>query len=352
MPLEEPSWWYHSPPAAAVRLLRPFSRIYATIIDRRIAHTVGYRSSLPVICIGNFTAGGTGKTPLALLIGAELKRRGHRPAFLTRGYGGRHRGPRWVDGGLDTAADVGDEALLLARIAQTLVARDRPSGARAIEAAPEGFTAIVMDDGLQNPTLVKDLSIALVDAVRGIGNGEVLPAGPLRAPLDLQLGLTDAIVVNGSSAAPGSKTAGWFRQRFQGPVLAASPAPAGDTAWVRDARVVAYAGIVNPQRFFNLLEELGATVVEMVPFKDHHPYSDEDAARLLHLAGRHQALLATTEKDWVRLLVTTGQRHALREASRTIPISLTIDRRDEDRLAVLLDTVLASRAQASAAVQP
>jgi tetraacyldisaccharide 4'-kinase len=335
-----------------VRLLRPVSRLYAALIDRRMTHTLGYRSRLPVICIGNFTAGGTGKTPLALLVGAELKRRGHRPAFLTRGYGGRHRGPRWVDGGLDTAADVGDEALLLARMAQTLVARDRASGARVIEAAPEGFTAIVMDDGLQNPTLVKDLSIAVVDSSRGLGNGEVFPAGPLRAPLDLQLGLTDAIVVNGASATSDSGTTAWLRQRFQGPVLAASPAPAADIGWVLGARIVAYAGIVNPQRFFKLLEELGATVVDRAVFKDHHPYSDEDAARLLDLAGRHEALLATTEKDWVRLLVTTGQRRALREASRTIPISLKIDRRDEDRLAVLLDTVLASRAQGSAVASP
>ena len=211
MSAEEPSWWYNREAALAQRLLDPVARIWAWSAVRRLRTGKPHRVGLPVVCVGNFTAGGTGKTPLALYLARALADRGERPAFLTRGYGGRLRGPHVVDTALDTAADVGDEPLLLARQALTVVARDRAKGA-ALIAGLSGLappTAIVMDDGLQNPGLAKDLSIAVVDARRGLGNGRVIPAGPLRAPLAAQLRIVDAIV----DQSPRHRRAGFQRHR-------------------------------------------------------------------------------------------------------------------------------------------
>jgi len=308
VPVDEPAWWYAREPEWQARLLGPIAAIYGPVAERRFARTKPFGSALPVICIGNFTVGGTGKTPLALFIARELKRRGEHPAFLTRGYGGRHKGPHRVDPALDTAADVGDEALLMVSEAPTLVARDRAAGARAIarDAGLGTATVIVMDDGLQNPSLAKDLTIAVVDARRGFGNGHVLPAGPLRAPLDFQLGLADAILVNhppGGAQTEPSETAEWLRQRFPGPVLDARPQPIGDTSVLSGAKVVAFAGIADPGRFFALLETIGAEPVERIAFPDHHPYAASDIA----YAGAEAVLM--TEKDAVKCRRFAAESH-------------------------------------------
>lgn len=346
MPLEEPSWWYRPGPSTGARLLKPASAVYGWTVAWRFKHAKPYRSALPVICVGGFTTGGTGKTPLALLLADELARLGERPAFLTRGYGGGHTGPRWVDHDYDTAADVGDEALLLARAAATLIARGRAEGARAIEAATDSRSVIVMDDGLQNPTLTKDLTIAVADARRGVGNGEVMPAGPLRGPLAFQFGLVDAIVVNAATrgvAHSEDNATGWLREQFPGPVLEATPCAQGDTAWIKDARLVAYAGIANPVRFFAMLERLGGHVAETVVFPDHYGFTEKDADRLLALSTWHDAQLVTTEKDWVRLSGHGGARGELRQRSRMLQIRLALDERDTGRLTALVQTALQTR---------
>jgi tetraacyldisaccharide 4'-kinase len=345
VPREERAWWYRAEASATARVLRPAGKVYAWAVERRFRHAQPYRSALPVICVGNFTVGGTGKTPLALLLAGELKRLGERPAFLMRGYGGYHAGPRWVDRDLDMAVDVGDEALLLSRVAPTLIARDRAAGARAIEAAPDARSVIIMDDGLQNPTLAKDLTVAVVDARRGIGNGEVLPAGPLRAPLPFQLGLVDTVIVNSApqeAAHAGPSAATWLKQQFPGPVLEAIACAAGDTAWIRDAPLVAYAGIVNPGRFFAMLDRLGGRVAETLVFPDHYPFTEKDADRIMRIGARHEAQLATTEKDWVRLLGHGGRRRELREISCTLPIRLALEEPDAGRLAALVQAALQS----------
>jgi len=301
-----------------------------------------YRSRLPVICIGNFTAGGTGKTPLTIYLCECLRAAGHEPAALTRGYGGRLSGPYWVNATTDVARDVGDEALLLARAAPTLVARDRRLGARAIEIGPHSATVIVMDDGLQNPALVKDLAIAVVDGGRGLGNGLVMPAGPLRAPLEFQLELTDAIIVNENAAAPvgaGSVTE-WLRHRFAGPVLRAGVAPAEATDWLNAARIVAWAGIGAPQRFFSILQALGADVAEAVVFRDHQGLGEDDARRLLDLARLHSAALVTTEKDMARLAGARGLCGELRGATRVLPVRLALAEADAERLMSLVASAL------------
>ncbi len=344
MPLKEPAWWYGPQPPLVMPLLRHLSRLYGSVAERRFRRVTPYRSRLPVICVGNFTAGGTGKTPLVIRIVDELKALGEHPTVLTRGYGGRTSGPKWVSGESDAAADVGDEALLLAAHAPTLISADRKAGARAIEATDHPCTVIVMDDGLQNPKLAKDLTMAVIDARRGIGNGEVIPAGPLRAPLQFQLGIVDAIVINGAPSADwpdGPVSAGRLKQDFPGPVLSAQPRPKGDVSWIGGgARVVAYAGIGNPERFFALLAELGADIAETIAFADHHAFSEADAGRLSDLARALDAQLITTEKDLVRLRGTSGRRRELYSQSRVLAIELGFHDREAVRLTALLSAAL------------
>ena len=343
---EEPSWWYGPGGDARIGLLQPIARIWVTVADRRMAGPPRHRSPLPVICIGNFTAGGTGKTPLSLTIAERLLAKGLAPAFLTRGYGAERSTPGWVDTAADTAREAGDEPLLLARVAPVLISPDRAAGARSIEARRPAVDVIVMDDGLQNPALAKDLRIALVDGRRGVGNGRVMPAGPLRASLDLQLKLVDAIVINeppGSAGAASDKQVGptsWLRQRFSGPVLSARVAPAGDVAWLRAKPLIAFAGIANPQRFYALLASLGAEVTETKSFGDHHPFSEAEARALLMRAEALGADLVTTEKDHVRLS-GAGAIVELAARSRVLPIRLAFDDTDDARLDVLLDPIVA-----------
>jgi tetraacyldisaccharide 4'-kinase len=342
--LDEPSWWYREAPAGlAASLLSPFGAVYGSVARMLYERSTAYRSRLPVICIGNFTAGGTGKTPLALYICDYLKRAGHEPVALTRGYGGSLEGPYWVNAATDQAGNVGDEALLLARVVPTQLARDRRQGARAIETGPHPATVIVMDDGLQNPRLAKDLCIALVDGVRGIGNGMVIPAGPLRAPLDFQLELTDAVVVNEPLPGAGDRIADWLRSNFNGPVLRASTVPAEDAGWLKGLRVIAWAGIGSPQRFFAMLAHLGAEVVEAVAFRDHQSVQEADADRLLAQAERHDATLVTTAKDHARMRGMAGQPGRLAEASRVLPIRLAFEEAAAVRLASLLDSALTTQ---------
>lgn len=339
MRLDEPVWWYRPGKAPAIaRALRPVSILYGWAVARRFRRAEPYRSSLPVICIGNLTAGGTGKTPLAMHIGQILLDMGELPVFLTRGYGGRITGPHRVDRS-DTAREVGDEALLLANVAPTVVSRDRAVGARAIEDAASA-SVIVMDDGLQNPSLHKDLTIALVDARRGIGNGEVLPAGPLRAPLQLQLGLVDAIFLNRRPGHDDDTRLDWLTAEFAGPILTAAPEPKDDVAWIRGARIVAFAGIGHPERFFSLLEELGGEVVATVPLPDHHAFTAKDAERILDLADLLEAIVITTEKDYVRLGDASGPLAKLKARSRTLGIRLVPDRISTAKLNDLLRFVL------------
>jgi tetraacyldisaccharide 4'-kinase len=340
---DEPSWWYGDGEAAGRRLRRsaaagclaPLGALYGWVARTRYARAEPYRARLPVVCVGNLTAGGTGKTPLTLHLCRHLQGAGLHPAVLTRGYGGSHAGPHWVAEG-DGADAVGDEALLLARAAPTLVCRDRAAGAQAIEARA-ACDVIVMDDGLQNPQLAKDLTLAVVDGTRGLGNGRVMPAGPLRAPLGFQLGLVDAIVVNARAPSAGDAVADRLRGRFDGPILRCATVVAGDTAWLNGRRVVAWAGVAAPQRFFAMLRSLGAEVAETIAFADHERLTEADARRLLALAERSGATLVSTAKDMARLTGTAGALAALAGATRVLPITLHFAAPDAERLAALMD---------------
>jgi len=340
--MRDPSFWWQR---AGVRagFLAPLAACYGAVATARMAKT-GRRVGVPVICVGNFTLGGAGKTPTAIALARLLAAEGERVFCLSRGYGGSDAGPAWVEGASSAARRFGDEPLLLARLAPTLIARDRAAGARAIEASGREVGAIVMDDGLQNGSLVKDLSIAVVDGVRGLGNGEVIPAGPLRAPLEFQLGLVDAIVVRADGdASAAADTLERLRRNFPGPVLAARVVPSGGTAWLSGRPVVAFAGIANPNRFFALAESLGARVLERVSFPDHHVFSRGDAECLLALAQAKACDLITTEKDWVRL---AGEESLgeLQRKTRALSIEMAFEERDLSRLVSLIEAAVLNQA--------
>jgi tetraacyldisaccharide 4'-kinase len=342
VPPDEPAWWYRDDTTATAAMLAPVAALYGWLAEARHRRARPYRSPLPVLCVGNFTAGGTGKTPLVLHLCRRLRAAGRRPAVLTRGYGGRLAGPHRVAEG-DGAGDVGDEALLLARAAPTVAARDRTAGVRAIEGMGEA-DVVVMDDGMQNPQPAKDLVIAMVDGGRGLGNGRVIPAGPLRAPLAFQLALAHAVVVNETKPGAGDAVAERLRRRFPGPLLRATTVAGADCAWLEGRRVVAWAGIGAPHRFFAMLEGLGADVAERIALRDHQRLVAADARRLLELARRQRATLVTTEKDMARLAGGAGVLAELAAAARTLPIALRFAPSDAERLDGLVAAALAARA--------
>lgn len=279
------------------RLLSPLGRLYGAIAGWRMGRAAE-RAALPVICIGNFTVGGTGKTPTAIAVAQLLEEDGERPAFLTRGHGGRLRGPVRVLPESHGLADIGDEPFLLARAGPTIVSRDRPAGAN--EAGLTGASVIVMDDGFQNPSLAKDLSLILVDGAVGVMNGLCLPAGPLRAPLERQWQHADALIVMGEGA-PGEALAQQARERDL-PVFTASLVPDPEAVQrLSGGRYLAFAGIGRPAKFFETLERAGLDVVERRPFPDHHVFREQDLAELRSRAARDGLALITTEKDMVRL---------------------------------------------------
>jgi tetraacyldisaccharide 4'-kinase len=269
-------------------LLSPFSWIAAAVTARRLARP-GWRAPVKVICCGNISVGGAGKTTLALDLGARLQRRGAHVAFISRGYGGRalHAVQVALD---DDAATVGDEALLLAAVAPTFVGADRATSAQAAVAA--GATVLVMDDGLQNPGLVQDLKLLVVDGAVGFGNGRVLPAGPLREPVAAGVARCQAAVLIGPDATGAAV-------RFPIPVLRAALVP--DGAGLAGRRVLAFAGIGRPSKFFATLAQTSAVIVGQESFPDHHRYSARQLAGLRRRAAAADATLVTTPKDAVRL---------------------------------------------------
>jgi tetraacyldisaccharide 4'-kinase len=281
-------------------LLQPLSLIWRVATVLKQASARPYKSSVPVICVGNLGVGGAGKTPVALAIGARLSRANIKPHFLTRGYGGRRKGPLQVDPARHSAKDVGDEALLLAAAAPTWVGPDRGATARLAIAAGAG--ALVMDDGFQNMTLAKDLSLIVVDQDYGFGNGRVLPAGPLREPV--AQGLTRAsgvIVLDGSSKETPLSTLPPGLGDTTLPVIPARLEPRPGSETMTGTKVVAFAGIGRPDKFFATLEFMGCDIIERHTFDDHHFFSADEIMRIVERAAALGARPVTTAKDAVRL---------------------------------------------------
>lgn len=325
--MREPAFWWR-PAAVAAASLSPLAAIYGAVAARRMAQP-GRAAGIPVVCVGNFTVGGAGKTPAAIALAELLRAAGRRPFLLSRGYGGRLAGPLQVDPAVHRAGDVGDEPLLLARAAPTIVSRDRIAGAELARTA--GADVIVMDDGFQNPALAKDLSVVVVDGRRGVGNGRVFPAGPLRAPLGAQLDRADALLIVGEPSPGGMTLAG----RRTLPVFHGRLEPdAAALAALKDRQVLAFAGIGDPEKFFATLTAAGIAVGARVSYPDHHRYRRFEALDLIARAEREGLVLVTTEKDWARL-AGTPDLAALAGVARALPVKLVIREADAFRAFVL-----------------
>ncbi|MEM7745699.1 MAG: tetraacyldisaccharide 4'-kinase [Pseudomonadota bacterium] len=327
--MKAPRFWSNPPdrPGWQSRLLAPASLLWRLGATVRRHRTRSTRVDAPVLCIGNLTAGGTGKTPMVAALMDRLSARGVPAHVVSRGYGGGLNGPHLVDPLEDSANAVGDEPLLLAARGLVWVAKDRGAGARA--AADRRAPLILLDDGFQNPGLGKDASIVMVDAGVGFGNGRVIPAGPLREPIDDGLDRADLTVLVGSAADRARAIDQW-------PVLAdaigaeLSPLPTGLP--LSETRVVAFAGIGRPEKFFQTLRSMGADLAEVHPFPDHHDYAPAIIRRLIARARSIDAMLVTTEKDAVRL------PSALRAEVLTVMVRLELT--DWARVDALLDRLL------------
>ena len=325
--MREPAFWWRKAGLAS-GLLAPAAACYGAIAARRMLRQ-GTRAGVPVLCVGNFTLGGAGKTPAVMRLAKLLQEAGERVFCLSRGYGGSLAGPKRVDAHSDHAAQVGDEALLLARVAPTMVARDRVAGAEAAAAA--GASVVIMDDGLQNASLAKDFTIAVVDGRRGLGNARVFPAGPLRAPLAVQIARTDALLVVGEVTGAGDAVAAAHGiPIFHGHL---QPDPAAITE-LKARKVFAFAGIGDPDKFFATATEAGIEVARRQAFPDHHCFSAEEAAELIMRAEHDGLALLTTEKDRARM---TGEPllAALAAKAHVLPVTLAVIEAEELRALVL-----------------
>jgi tetraacyldisaccharide 4'-kinase len=294
--MREPGFW-HGPSSLNSHLLKPLGALYGAIAAKRLRRK-GLNAGIPVLCVGNYHVGGAGKTPTVLALAKLMRELGETPVVLSRGYGGELRGPVRVDPEQHAAADVGDEPLMLAGHLPVVVSRQRAEGVPLARA--QGATVILMDDGFQNPSIVKDASLIVIDSRRGVGNGQVFPAGPLRAPLRPQLARTDALIIVGDGHAADPVAAEIVAQGK--PVLRAHLKPdQAVVARLQGQRVLAFAGIGDPARFFNTLSASGIDVVQQRAFADHHPYSQNEIESLIIEARRDGQTLLTTEKDLARL---------------------------------------------------
>ncbi len=295
--MRQPEFWYR-PQGLLSRFLSPLGALYSAAVRRRLKAGPRIRAEIPVICIGNLNVGGSGKTPAAMALAERLLELGHRPHFLSRGYGGFEKGPLRVDPSRHDSAAVGDEPLLLAACAPAWVARDR--AAAAAEAAAAGATAAILDDGHQNSSLVHDFSIVVADARRGFGNGMVLPAGPLREPVKSGLARADLLLLVGGDPAR-TRFLEYWRESVPAPIAFAGVRPVKTGIRWKGMRVVAFAGIADPEKFFHILRELGADIAQQIPLSDHAPLSERLLRRLAAAAASEDAALVTTEKDAARL---------------------------------------------------
>jgi len=284
--------WFWRDDSAIARLVRstlaPASSLYSLGQKQRIKRTKPYRPKVPTVCIGNASLGGVGKTPTALAI-ADILSKSSDPVFLTRGYGGAFKGPIDVNPHQHSAQEVGDEALLLARRARTVLAKSKSAGAKLAESNPNGI--IIMDDGFQNPTVVKDFTLLLIGETDVDPHLSLFPAGPMRESLDEAIKRADALGLVGNTELP-------IKRTQNKPTFSMKMHPAGN---ITPERVLAFCAIGNPDRFFNMLAHEGYDVAESVALPDHSTISDTTINALQERASNLNARLITTEKDSVRL---------------------------------------------------
>jgi tetraacyldisaccharide 4'-kinase len=322
--MHEPAFWYR-PSSWMSLLLTPLGVVYGQVSGQRLQRE-GFDAGIPVLCVGNYHVGGAGKTPTVLALTKVLRDLGETPVVLSRGYGGKLRGPVMVDTGRHAAGDVGDEPLMMASTVPVVVARDRIGGVAL--ARSQGASVILMDDGFQNPAIAKDASLIVIDGSRGLGNGRVFPAGPLRAPLSPQLARTDALIVVGDGVAAAPVAAAVAAQG-KAVLPAQIRADAGSVALLAGKPVLAFAGIGDPDRFFRTLRASGIEVARERAFADHHPFSQSEIEALIADAKRDALTLVTTEKDLARLRGREGNPGWARDI---VPFAVTLAFDDPARL--------------------
>lgn len=316
--MKQPGFWYppDGRPGWQARLLSPVAAFAAAATARRVNRGPGYAAQVPVLCIGNINVGGTGKTPTVIALCQMLADQGHRAKVVSRGYGGKLDGPVLVDPRCHKASDVGDEPLLISAFAPVIVAKDREAGVRMAER--DGCDIILLDDGFQSPAVRRNASVIVVDAARGFGNGMVMPAGPLRERIEAGMARADLLLSIGPTAAQLR-----FEQIWGGAV--SIPRVSGHLdvlemgmPWA-GLRVLAFAGIGHPDKFFDTLRTAGAEIIRAEALSDHQPLTPALLARLEADAMAAAAQLVTTEKDAVRLPDT------FRQKVLTLPVRLRFD---------------------------
>jgi tetraacyldisaccharide 4'-kinase len=326
--MKAPKYWERGRGGLMSALLSPIGWLYGVGAQMNQSAATPIQATTPVLCIGNAVAGGAGKTPVAIDIGKRLLDAGVNAHYLSRGYGGSEQGPHLVDPLSDNAARVGDEPLLLAQIASTWVSKDRVKGAIAMVEA--GAKTILMDDGLQNPSLLKDISLCVIDGDYGIGNGRVMPAGPLREEFEHSLKKSNAVVIMGTDHAGIAE-----RIKATSPdilLLKAQVTVQPTNFNILNQPIHAFAGIGQTEKFFNMLEEIGCDVRKVSSFDDHHAYKDNEVSQLICAAKADKAWLLTTKKDYVRL--------DKKWQSAVKPLDIYLTWEDEVSLTTLLEPII------------
>jgi tetraacyldisaccharide 4'-kinase len=310
-----PFWWTKADWRAWT--LYPVSFLYGRIAGYRMAHAKRASVPIPVICVGNFTVGGAGKTPTALTIARAAKAKGLKPGFLSRGYGGSLDVTTVVDPAHHRAVAVGDEPLLLAREAMTVISRRRVEGAQRL--VKEGADLIIMDDGFQSARLAIDYALLVIDATRGLGNGHIVPGGPVRAPIRQQLTYATALLKVGAGTA--ADTIVRIAARAAKPYFTAA-LKVSDGADLAGRRVLAFAGIADPAKFFRTVESVSAEIAARRAFGDHEHLTDDEIDDILSTADREDLLIVTTSKDFVRLAGHHGKAEQLAARCRVIEVEM------------------------------
>ena len=292
--LKTPNFWFKKD-SFLITILYPLSKLYIFFSKLRHQKTKAVSLKTPLICVGNATVGGAGKTPTSIAIAKLLKNLNLKPGFLTRGYGGETKGPFRVNALYHTAKQMGDESLILAQHTPTYVAKDRAKGGQKMDGL--NLDALIMDDGYQNPSLKKDISFLVIDGQTGFGNDHVFPAGPLREPVEDAVERADALVIIGSPSDNVSKVL----STTSVPIFPATVKSLFPENIDKETKLIAFSGIAFPDKFFNSLKDNGYHLLKKIPFADHHFYTEKDFSNLREKARSVGAKLITTEKDYVRL---------------------------------------------------